>query len=163
MWKQDYSISSDGSVAFSGQAVEVTRKVSYQPVTNHEERDTMKDKILAALNAAGIKTEGLDESQLLTAYNSLVAAPVEAKLTAANSKLAEHEVAARAAAEAEATTLATELAVNSSLTVDDLKKLGAARLKELKAKAAPVLPGAGGPKPGDEFAGYSLNSHLEAK
>ncbi len=160
-WRQDYSVSSEGSVAFSGQAVEVSRKVEYEPVTNREERDTMKDKILAALNAAGIKTDGLDETQLLTAYNSLVAKPVEDKLTAANSKLAEQEATARAAAEAEATVLATELAVNSSLTVDDLKKLGPARLKELKAKAAPVLPGGPGAKPADEFASYSINSHFE--
>jgi hypothetical protein len=164
LWRQDYAVSSEGSVAFSGTAVEVIRKVEYQTVTtNRKEDDPMKDKILAALNAAGIKTDGLDEAQLLTAYNALVAKPVEDKLTAANSKIAEHEAAARAAEEAEASTLATELAVNSTLTVDDLKKLGAARLRELKAKAAPVLPGNGGAKPGDEFAGYSLNSHLEEK
>jgi hypothetical protein len=163
MWRQDYSISSAGSLAFSGTAVEVTRKVTYEPITtNREGPDAMKDKILAALNAAGIKTEGLDEQQLLTAYNALVAKPVEDKLTAANSKIAEHEATARSAEEAEASALATELATNSSLTVDDLKKLGAKRLRELKATAAPVLPASGGaPKPGDEFKSYDLNSFID--
>jgi hypothetical protein len=165
LYRQDYTVSSDGSVAFAGQAVEVTRKVEYEPITtNREKGDPMKDKILAALNAAGIKTDGLDEAQLLTAYNSLVAKPVEEKLTAANTKIGTFEAAARAAEEAEVVVLATELAVNSSLTVDDLKKLGKERLVAIKAAgkgAAPVLPGAGGVKPEDEMKGYSLNSHLE--
>jgi hypothetical protein len=162
MWKQDYSISSDGSVAFSSEPVKVIRRVEYEEVTNQrKDIDPMKPQILAALNAAGIKTDGLSDDDLLAAYNTLIRKPVEDKLTAANSKIAEHEAMARAAEEAEVSTLATELAVNSTLTVDDLKKLGAARLRELKAKAAPVLPGNGGGKAGDEFAGYSLNSHLD--
>ena len=66
MWKQDYSVGSDGSVAWSGTAVEVTRKVSYEDVTNHRnlEQDPVKPLILAALNAAGVSTEGLDDAAL---------------------------------------------------------------------------------------------------
>lgn len=123
----------------------------------------MKNLIVAALNAAGIKTEGQSDEQLLAAYNSLTTKPVEEKLTAANAKIAEHEVAARAAEEAEVATLATELAVNSTLTVDDLKKLGKARLVELKANAAPVVTGSGGGKGDDAYAGYSLNSFIDNK
>lgn len=156
MWRQDYSVSSTGSVAFSGLAIEVTRKVEYHPVTNRKDDDTMKEQILAALNAAGIKTDGLDEAALLTAYNALARKPVEDRLTAANAKIAEREAADRAAEEAEATALATELAVNSQLTVEDLKQLGAKRLRELKGKAAPVLPGSGG-QGDDEFVGFSIN------
>lgn len=166
MWKQDYSVSSDGSVAFSGSAVEVTRKVEYHPVTNREDEDSMKPQIVAALNAAGIKTDGLDDAQLLSAYNALVTKPVEEKLTAANLKIAEQEQAAKSAEATEVAKLATELAVNSHLSVDDYKALGLKRLQELKAKAAPVLPGSGGGSgggAGDEFAGYSLNAHLEEK
>lgn len=163
MWRQDYAVGSDGSVAWSGTAVEVARKVTYEPITNLQERDPVKDKILAALNAAGVKTEGLDESALLAAYNALVQQPVEAKLTAANGKIAELETNARAAEEAEASALATELAVNSSLTVDDLKKLGLPRLKELKAKAAPIVTGHAGNSGGDEFASYSINALIDAK
>ena len=38
-----------------------------------EELDPMKEKILAALNAKGIKTDGLSDEQLLTAFNEQVA------------------------------------------------------------------------------------------
>lgn len=162
MWKQDYSVGSDGSVAWSGTAEEVRREVTYKAI-NHRKGDPMKDAILAALNGAGIKTEALSEAQCLAAYQGLATAPLQTKLDAANSKVAEFEANARAAEEAEVTALATALAVNSSLTVDDLRKLGKARLVELKAKAAPVLAGNAGGAPADEFAGYSLNSHLEEK
>ena len=144
MWKQDYSVGSDGSVAFSSEPVEVHRKVEYETVSNHRKDDTLKPLILAALNSAGIKTDGLTDEQLLEAYNSLARKPVETQLSAAHAKIAEHEAAARAAEETEVAALATELAVNSSLTVDDLKKLGKARLVELKAKAAPVVTGNSG-------------------
>lgn len=162
LWKQDYSVSSDGSVAWSGTAQMVRREVTYQPVTNDQEHDPVKDKILAALNAAGIKTEGLDDAALLAAYNELQVKPVQAKLDAANSKVAEFEANARAATEQEIATLAAELATNSSLSVEDFKRLGLERLKELKSKAAaaPVKPGNGG-APVDEFAGYSLNAIIK--
>lgn len=38
-----------------------------------EENDPMKEKILLALNAAGVKTDGLTDEQLLTAYNQQTA------------------------------------------------------------------------------------------
>lgn len=169
LWRQDYSVGSDGSVAWSGTAEEVTRKVKYEPVTNRQEGDPVKDKILAALNAAGIKTEGLDDAALLVAYNALVgnaaAAPLQSQLTAANSKVAEFEQAANAAAEQELTALAAELATNSKLlTAADFKAMGLARCKELKAAnkgAAPIVPGTAGGGGGDEFASYDINSHLE--
>ena len=47
---------------------------------------------------------------MLTAYNALVTKPVDDKLTAANSKIAEFEANQRAAAEAEVKALAGELA-----------------------------------------------------
>lgn len=146
-WKQDYSVSSDGSVSFSGTAEEVTRRVEYETV-NSQEGDTVKDTILAALNAAGIATAGLTDAQLLAAYNAHVEKPHKDALAATNSKLTALELAANAAAEAELTTLATELAVNTSLKPEDFKAMGLERCKELKAanaKAAPVLPGSGAP------------------
>jgi Uncharacterized protein conserved in bacteria (DUF2213) len=161
-YRQDYAVGSDGSVAFSNDPVEVVRQVEYKPVTNSEKVDTVKDKILAALNAAGISAEGKDDVQLLTAYNALIVKPVDDKLTAANSKLAEFEVNAAAARDAEVTALAQALAVNSSLTVDDLKKLGLDRLKEIQANAktaAPVITGNAGAKGGAEW--YDINK-LEA-
>lgn len=168
LWRDDYSISSGGVLEWAGAPIEVVRKVSYEAITaNKQESDPMKDKLIAALNAAGIKTDGLDDGQLLSAYNALVVKPVEDKLSAANSKLAEIELAANAAKDQEAAALAKELAVNTSLTEQDLVKLGVDRLRELKAnhaKAAPVVTGAGTATGGaDEFAGYSLNAALEAK
>jgi hypothetical protein len=156
LFKQDYSISSDGSIAFVGQAVEVTRKVDYEPITNQKD-DPVKEHILAALNAAGITTAGQDDTQLLAAYNALVIKPTNDKLTAANSQIAGFEAEKTKVENAERDTLATKLAVNSSLTADDFKAMPLARLKELDAKAAPVVIGNTQAKPGDEFAGYDLN------
>jgi hypothetical protein len=149
MWRQDYSVGSDGSVAWQGQPSEVKRTVSYEAVSNRQplEFDPMKDHILAALNAAGVQTTGMDDAAILKAYGALQAKPHVDALAAVNAKLEAIETAARNAEEAEAASLATELAVNSALTVDDLKKLGVNRLKELKAKAAPVTPGSGTPAP----------------
>ncbi|MBP9148697.1 MAG: hypothetical protein KBG00_07930 [Rhodoferax sp.] len=159
LYSQDYSIGSDGSLAFTSQPIEVTRKVEYEPIPNHEKEDYVKTHILAALNTAGIAVAGLDDTQLLAAYNALQAKPSQDALVAANSKLAQIELAANAAADAELTTLATSLAVNTSLTAADFKAMGLARCKELAAsgKAAPVVVGNTG-KPADEFAGYSLNA-----
>lgn len=173
LYRQDYTVGSDGSVAWSGTAVEVTRKVSYEDVANHRnlEHDPVKPLILAALNAAGVSTEGLDDAALLAAYNKLTVQPVETKLTAANSKLAEFEANAQQAERAELDQAATKLATNSKagLTADDFKAMGLKRCKELlatNAGAAPVLPGASGGANGDEageFKSYSLNSFIDDK
>lgn len=165
MWKQDYAVSSGGSVSFTSEPVEVHRKVEYETVTNRKDEDSMKTQIVAALNAAGIKTDGLDDAQLLSAYNSLVAKPGEDRLTAANAKIAEHEAAARAASDAELATLATELAVNSSLKADDFKAMGLARCKELKAsaKAAPIVVGNSGGQPANPYADHDPNKFFNVK
>ena len=39
---------------------------------NHKDTDPMRDKMLAALNAAKVKTEGLDDDALFQAYNELL-------------------------------------------------------------------------------------------
>lgn len=163
LWRQDYSVSSEGSLSFSGTAIQVTRKVEYEEA-NNAKGDQVKETILAALNSAGVAVAGLDDAKLLEAYNALQAKPHTDKLATANSKLAELELAANAAADAELSQLATELSVNTSLTAADFKAMGIGRLRELKtsAKAAPVITG-NGAKPADEFAGYSINQLLEAK
>lgn len=162
LYRQDYAIGSDGSLSFTSQPVEVTRKVEYEPVsTNSQEGDILKETILAALNAAGIQTAGLDDSKLIAAYNSLIAKPHTDALTAANSKLAALELAANAAKDAELNALATELAVNTSLKPEDFKAMGLERCKELKATkgAAPVLPGNpnASNSQDDEFKDYDIN------
>lgn len=160
LWRQDYHKAESGSLALVAQPVEVTRQVSYEPVTNQQEIDTVKDQIIAALNAAGVKTEGLTDTQALAAYNSVVKKPVEDDLTAEKAKSKKLEDEKKAVENAERDVLAAELAVNSSLTVDDLKLFPLERLKTFKtnAVAAPVVVGNSGQKaPGDEFAGYDLN------
>ncbi|MDO8251411.1 MAG: DUF2213 domain-containing protein [Rhodoferax sp.] len=160
LYRQDYAISSDGlSLASTSDPVEVIRKVEYEPISNHEKEDSVKTHILAALNAAGISVTGMDDVQTLAAYNALQVKPAQDALIAANSKLAGIELAANAAADTELTTLATSLAVNTSLTAADFKAMGIARCKELAAsgKAAPVIVGNAG-APADEFAGYDINA-----
>lgn len=165
LWKQDYTVSSDGSVAWSGTAVEVTRKVEYEPISNHED-DAMRETILAALNKAGVHTAGKSDDQLLADYEALKVKPHTDALTAANGKVAEFEAAQRAAADAELNALATELATNSALKPEDFKAMGLARCKELKAAgkpAAPVVPGsgAGGAKP--SLADIFVNHRTQAE
>lgn len=163
LFKQGYHLDEKGSLALIGEPVEVSRQVSYEPITN-QEIDIVKDHIIAALNAAGVTTAGLDDTQLLAAYNSVVNKPTKDELDAEKLKSKKLEDEKATAENAERDGLAAELAVNSSLTVDDLKALPLARLKELKAnaKAAPVIVGnAGTKKGGDEFADYSINSLIE--
>lgn len=170
-FRQDYAVGSDGSLSFTSDPQAVKREVSYVPITNRQEVDQVKETIIAALNAAGISgVAAMTDAQLLTAYNAVQAKPhldaLNAEQTAhgaTKGKLAEFEVAANAARDAELNTLAAEMATNSSLTADDFKAMGLPRLKELKAKAAPVVVGNSGIKPGDEFAGYSLNAFIEEK
>lgn len=143
-WKQSYTVSEEGSLAWAGPAEEVIRSITYSPVTNHQKGDPMKEMLVAALNAAGIKTEGMADAALLDAYNTLKAKPHTDALAAANAKVAEFELAANAAKQAELKTLATELAANTSLKPEDFMAMGLDRCKELKANAAaaPVVPGA---------------------
>lgn len=164
LWQQDYSVGSDGSVAWSGTPEEVRREVTYVKVSNlQQEPDTVKDKIVAALNAAGIQTAGKTDDELLADFNALQVRPVQEKLTAANSKLAEVEQRERAAAEAELMAVANELAASSNvLKAEDFKAMGIARCRELKAAgkgAAPVITGNQRQgEPGAEFAGYDMNA-----
>lgn len=165
-FQQDYAIDSAGSVSLLGSPVEVIRRVEYKPVeTNSERTDAVKQQILAALNQAGINPEGMDDSALLSAYNALITKPQADALSAANAKIAQIEANAAAAEAAELDKLAAQMAVNSALTADDLKALGLKRLREIQASAqgaAPVLATNSATKPASEFAGYSINSHLEA-
>ena len=165
-YRQDYAIDSAGSLSLLGSPVEVTRRVEYKPVeTNTERTDAVKQSIVAALNQAGINSDGMDDSALLSAYNALITKPQAEALTAASAKIAQIEANAQAADAAELEKLAGQMAVNSALTADDLKALGLKRLREIQASAqgaAPVLATNGATKTASEFAGYSINQHLEA-
>jgi hypothetical protein len=71
-FKQKYIIDDNGKAVFVGEPAEVVRKpTEWDEVTNGE-TNTMKDKMLAALNGAGVKTEGLNDDQVWEAYNQFM-------------------------------------------------------------------------------------------
>lgn len=96
----------DDRARVTGMPIRVERVVSYQPKTNNQEVNAMKTKIIAALNAVGTDTEGMDDDALLAAYNKLMtpSAEDEAAKIAANAEAAakaEADAAAKIAANAE--------------------------------------------------------------
>jgi len=112
--------------------------------TTNSEESQMKEQILAALNAAGVGVEGLTDAQILAAYNSLNAKPLQEQLAAANAKVAEGEAKEREAVQTEVNALADKLAANAKgFTVEDFKLMPVARLRELagNAQAAPIMLG----------------------
>lgn len=72
-YKQPYFIGDDNQIELTGERVEVVRRVGYEEVKTNGEQNSMKEKIIAALNAAGVKSDGLNDDELLTAYNELQA------------------------------------------------------------------------------------------
>lgn len=165
-YKQEYFIGENGVVTFVGSAVEVTRKVEYDEVKTNSEESQMKEQIIAALNAASVGIEGLTDAQILAAYNSLITKPISEQLSAANAKVAEAEQEKRVKLETEVNELATKLAANSALSLDDFKSMNVDLLRKLagNAQAAPIDLGAksGGEKK-NEFADYSINALMETK
>jgi hypothetical protein len=70
LFRQSYALVDD-DVVFIGDRTEVERVVEYKTVTNNNGDRIMREKILAALNAAKVKTDGLDDDALFAAYNDL--------------------------------------------------------------------------------------------
>ena len=68
LFPQKYLID-DERVTLVGDAVEVVRKPTEYEVINNGELNPMKEKMIAALNAAGVKTDGLTDDQVWDAYN----------------------------------------------------------------------------------------------
>ncbi|SBL94449.1 gp7 [Raoultella ornithinolytica] len=68
---QKYLIT-DEVVTLVGDPVEVVRKPTEYEVKTNGETNPMKEKMIAALNAAGVKTEGLTDDQVWDAYNQQV-------------------------------------------------------------------------------------------
>ncbi|HAU5705260.1 DUF2213 domain-containing protein [Citrobacter farmeri] len=68
LFDQKYLIS-DKIVTLVGDPVEVVRKPTEYEVKTNGETNPMKEKMIAALNAAGVKTEGLTDDQVWDAYN----------------------------------------------------------------------------------------------
>ncbi|GLY59664.1 DUF2213 domain-containing protein [Pectobacterium carotovorum subsp. carotovorum] len=59
----------DGVVTLVGEPVEVVRKPTEYEIKTNGEINPMKQKMVAALNAAGVKTDGLTDDQVWDAYN----------------------------------------------------------------------------------------------
>jgi len=135
----------------------------------YNEVDPMKEKILAALNAAGVKTEGLDDDALFAAYNESMKpkAKVEdeeemdnaggkgktkeknSEVLEAVNALAEEikqlKAANAAAAQAEIDAVAAQVANAGIMDLEDAKKLSVKSLNGLLAKSGVVVAnGAGG-------------------
>ena len=72
LFRQSYAMDGD-DVVFIGERIEVERVIEYKTVTNLNNNGDriMREKILAALNAANAKTDGLDDDALFAAYNGL--------------------------------------------------------------------------------------------
>ncbi|UMB78863.1 DUF2213 domain-containing protein [Dickeya fangzhongdai] len=68
LFQQKYLID-DSTVTLVGEPVEVVRKPTEYEVKTNGEINPMKEKMIAALNAAGVKTEGLTDDQVWDAYN----------------------------------------------------------------------------------------------
>ena len=68
LFDQKYLIT-DKVVTLVGDPVEVVRKPTEYEVKTNGETNPMKEKMIAALNAAGVKTEGLTDDQVWDAYN----------------------------------------------------------------------------------------------
>lgn len=141
LFQQKYLID-DSAVTLVGDAVEVVRKPTEYEVKTNGELNPMKEKMIAALNAAGVKTEGLTDDQVWDAYNQqmqkkegggdpgqaqinsdVITAAVNAALTPLNEKLSKLETQLQANAESELKTkrdavkakfsFMTEAAINS--------------------------------------------------
>ncbi|MFI3013085.1 DUF2213 domain-containing protein [Klebsiella aerogenes] len=141
LFQQKYLID-DSAVTLVGDPVEVVRKPTEYEVKTNGETNPMKEKMIAALNAAGVKTEGLTDDQVWDAYNQqmqkkegggdpsqaqinsdVIAAAVNAALTPLNEKLSKLETQLQANAESELKTkrdavkakfsFMTEAAINS--------------------------------------------------
>ncbi|UTJ46593.1 DUF2213 domain-containing protein [Atlantibacter subterranea] len=68
LFQQKYLID-DNAVALVGEPIEVVRKPTEYEVKTNGETNPMKEKMIAALNAAGVTTEGLTDDQVWDAYN----------------------------------------------------------------------------------------------
>ena len=95
LFKQLYVIDENQNVNFVGDAIEVRKNIVYDETKTNGENQVMKEKIVAALNAKGVKTDGLNDEQLLTAFNE------QAAKDAIDKKKAEDEEKAKKAKEKE--------------------------------------------------------------
>lgn len=134
----------------------------------------MKDAMILALNAAGVKTEGLSDAEILAAHDALKMKPITNQLETLTKALGTltDTLAANSQSEVKALAATIAAAPGALLKAEELEALPVARLRELAAnaaktqgKAAPVLPGAATQSDDEEtkaFLAYSVNEELKA-
>ena len=144
----------------------------------------MKEKILAALNAAGVKTDGLDDDALFAAYNESMKpkgdkvdeedmdnaggngktkeknSEVLEAINALNAKIDKLEAANAAKAQEEVDAVAAQVANAGIMELEDAKKLSVKSLNGLLAKNGVVVAnGAGGFSGGADVASDYRSIH----
>lgn len=110
----------------------------------HPETDPMKEKMIAALNAAGVETEGLNDDQLFERYNAMISVNAQQPSFTDEDKQAFkaeilNEIKANAEAE-EKSSLVSEIKElkGNTLTEDELNASPLSVLKQIKAQSQPV-------------------------
>ena len=73
LFEVPYLIDSNDIATITGIPIPVERVVEFIPMTNQATGEAMKDLIINALKAAGVKTDGLSEDQLLAEYSKIQA------------------------------------------------------------------------------------------
>lgn len=184
-YKQSYLIDESQIAQLVSEPIEVVKKVEYDEVKTNGERNPMKEKMIAALNSAGVKTEGLTDDQVWDAYNqqvqksdgkgdpagsqvnsAAITAAVNAAITPLTDKLEKLEGQLQANAEKDLTTkrqavktkfpFMTEVSINS-LTGDALNDMFAQCQTSTGLNPAFQQVNAGD----DQWNDYDLNAGME--
>ena len=153
LFKQEYEIT-ESVVQFNGMPQEVVSITEYKIINQNGDR-IMRDKIKAALIAANVKTDGLDDDALFAAYNSLTATKPETEnnsedlaslvTQAVNAAVAPLKEQLNANADVERNQLADQV-VTLDMGIDEVaaKAMSVNALKSVLAKNGVVAFNSGG-------------------
>lgn len=130
------------SAQIVGLPVSVDRLVTYQPKTNSEKGEAMKDLILNALKDAGIQTEGMDDDSLLSAYTKLNSSSDSDDTGATNESVADVVANAVKPLLDEVNSLKTQLTANAEAECEKLADVvvNSGKFAGLDKEAALALP-----------------------
>jgi len=151
-----FVVDEQGIATVVGIPLPVERNVTFTPKTNRQKGDKMKEIIINALKAAGIKTEGLSDVELMDAHAKInvneeklpaeddvatvVANAVAEAIKPLGAQVEALQASQAASGIAEITSLA-EIVANSGkypgMDVDSAKLLPVDKLKELAANCSP--------------------------
>lgn len=186
LFRQKYLI--DGaSVTLVGEAVEVVRKPTEYEVKTNGEINPMKDKMIAALNAAGVKTDGLNDDQVWDAYNqqalkkagggdpgggqqvnaAAITAAVNAAMAPLTAKLTSLETQLQSNAEVELKQKRDAVKQAMNMSDEEVADLQGKALDRLYANCQKSHGLNGGfqqnSQSADQWEGYDFNANMEEK